>query len=318
MRIVRISRLSVLGIVAAFFATMLGACPTRGEGITLPPEAVKAMDKIYGGDPDAAIVIGHEVEKAQPDHPLGYLLDAEAIWWKRYCAACEIKYGMVDAWKRSKESDDAEYLTLTDSVIRLAQAHLAQSETAEMHTYAGLGWALKVRVYALRAEYRNAARTAVNGRTEMLAALKLDPAMADATAALGVYNYYVETVSPIVKVLRFFMGIPGGDKQQGVEQMETGMNKGLFLAVDARFILSRALRTYDQKYERALAVAEPLVSRYPHNPMFLLLAGNLNSELGRKQKASDYFRAALATQVPDDACAARTRDLANSSLASLK
>ena len=72
MKTARISRLSVLGIVAAFFAAMLGACPTRAEGITLPPEAVKAMDKIYGGDPDAAIVIAHEVEKAQPDHPLGY------------------------------------------------------------------------------------------------------------------------------------------------------------------------------------------------------------------------------------------------------
>ena len=211
-----------------------------------------------------------------------------------------------------------ECLTLTDSVIRLAQAHLAQSETAEIITYAGLGWALKVRVYALRAEYRNAARTAVNGRTEMLAALKLDPDMADATAALGVYNYYVDAVSPIVKLLRIFMGIPGGDKQTGVKQMEVGMNQGLFLAVDARFILARALRTYDQKYERALVVAEPLVSRYPHSPMFLLLAGNLNAELGRKEKASEYFHAALATSVPDDACAARTRDLANSFLATLK
>ena len=115
----------------------------------------------------------------------------------------------------TEESDDTEYLKLTDDVIRLAQAQLAKSETAEMHTYAGLGWALKVRIYALRAEYRNAARTAVSGRTEMLAALKLDPDMADATAALGIYNYYVDAVSPIVKILRIFMGIPGGDKQTG-------------------------------------------------------------------------------------------------------
>jgi len=318
MKTARIVRLSVFGLVAVLFAATFLALPARAEGITLPPEALKAMDKIYGGDPDAAIVIAHDVEQAQPDHPLGYLLEAEAIWWKRYCAACEIKYGMVDAWKRSKESDDADYLALTGKVTSLALVELAKSETAEMHTYAGLGWALKVRVYALRDEYRNAAHAAVNGRTEMLAALKLDPDMADATAALGIYNYYVETVSPIVKVLRFFMGIPGGDKQKGVEQMETGMNKGLFLAVDARFILSRALRTYDQKYERALAVAEPLVSRYPHNPMFLLLAGNLNAELGHSDKASEYFHTALATSVPDDACAARTRELANAFLATLK
>lgn len=314
----RIFRVSVFGFLAAVFAAALFVAPARAEGIALPREALKGMDEIYGGDPDAAIAIAHALEQAQPDHPLGYLLEAEAIWWKRYCAACEIKYGMVDAWKRSKESDDAEYLRLTDKVIHLAQAKLADSETAEMHTYAGLGWALKVRVYALRAEYRNAARTAVDGRTEMLAALKLDPEMADATAALGIYNYYVETVSPIVKVLRFFMGIPGGDKQKGVEQMETGMNKGLFLAVDVRFVLARALRTYDQKYQRALTVAEPLVVRYPHNPMFLLLAGNLNAELGRNDKASEYFHEALATHVPDDACAARSRELANAFLPTVK
>jgi hypothetical protein len=318
MKTVRIVRLSVFGIVAALFAATFIALPARAEGITLPPEALKAMDKIYGGDPDAAIVIAHDVEQAQPDHPLGYLLEAEAIWWKRYCAACEIKYGMVDAWKRSKQSDDAEYLALTGKVTSLALTRLAQSETAEMHTYAGLGWALKVRVYALRAEYRNAAHAAVNGRTEMVAALKLDPDMADATAALGVYNYYVDAVSPIVKLLRIFMGIPGGDKQTGVKQMEIGMNQGLFLAVDARFILARALRTYDQKYERALTVTEPLVARYPRNPMFLLLVGNLNAEMGHKEKAADYFRQALATSVPDDACAARTRELANAFLATVK
>jgi tetratricopeptide (TPR) repeat protein len=318
MKSVCIYRLSIISLLAAIFAATLCVAPVRAEGIALPPEALQGMDKMYGGDPDAAIVIAHDMEQARPDHPLGYLLEAEAIWWKRYCAACEIKYGMVDLWRRNRDSDDIEYLKLTDDVIRLAQAQLAKSETAEMHTYAGLGWALKVRIYALRAEYRNAARTAVSGRTEMLAALKLDPDMADATAALGIYNYYVDAVSPIVKLLRIFMGIPGGDKQTGVKQMEVGMNQGLFLAVDVRFVLARALRTYDQKYQQALTVAEPLVTRYPHNPMFLLVLGNLNAELGRKDKASDYFHAALATSVPDDACATRSRELANAFLASQK
>jgi len=318
MKIARIFRLSTLGIVAVLFAATFVARPARGEGITLPPEALKAMDEIYGGDPDAALVIAHNIEEAKPDHPLGYLLEAEAIWWKRYCAACEIKYGMVDPWKRSREPGDPEYIALTGKVTSLAENHLAKSETAEMHTYAGLGWALKVRVYALRAENHNAARAAVSGRTEMLAALKLDPDMADATAALGIYNYYVDTLSPIVKLLRIFMGIPGGDKQTGVKQMEVGMNQGMFLAVDVRFILARALRTFDQKYGQALTVAEPLVARYPHNPMFLLLVGNLDEEMGRTDKASEYFHKALATSVPDDACAARTRALANSFLATIK
>jgi hypothetical protein len=305
---------SFRAFLLCFITLSLFAPPSRASGITLSPDSARALDRIYGGDPDAAILIAREMEEAQPDHPLGYLIEGEARWWKRYCAACEIKYGIVDPWKRSKESDDSAYLALTGKVTRLAEAQLTKSETAEMHTFAGLGWALQVRVYALRGENRNAARAAVSGRKEMLAALKLDPEMADGTAALGIYNYYVETLSPIVKLLRIFMGIPGGDKQLGVQQMEVGMNQGSFLAVDIRFILARSLRTYDHQYERALSVAEPLVSRYPQNPIFLLLLGNLNAELSRNSKASEYFLAARNSTVPDPACAARVRDLANSFL----
>jgi tetratricopeptide (TPR) repeat protein len=308
-------KVGVFLVVCLAFAC---SAPAHATGVALPPQAMQALDLIYSGDPDAAIAIAHEMEQARPDHPLGYLIEGEADWWKRYCEACEIKYGIVDPWKRSKEPDDPAYLSLTAKVTSLAEAQLAKSDTAEMHTYAGLGWALQVRVYALRGENRNAARAGVNGRAEMLAALKLDPEMADATAALGVYNYYVDTLSPIVKLLRIFMGIPGGDKQLGVKQMQVGMNQGSFLAVDIRFILARSLRTYDQKYEEALSIALPLAARYPSNPIFMLLLGNLNAELGRNAKAAEYFHAAQNATMPDPGCTARSRGLASSFLASLR
>ena len=90
------------------------------------------------------------------------------------------------------------------------------------------------------------------------------------------------------------------------------------MAVDARFILASLIRQYDLKYEQALAAVEPLAEHYPHNPQFLLLAGNLNEELGRKAKAAEYFHAALASPVPDPACAARVREMAGAFLSSLK
>lgn len=316
--VAQVFRPGAFRFVIGFFVAALFAASAFGTGITLPPKAMQALDKIYSGDPDAAIAMARDIEQAQPDHPLGYLIESEAKWWKRYCAACEIKYGILEAWKRSKEPDDGDYLALTGKVTTLAEAQLAKSDTAEMRTYAGLGWALQVRVYALRGENRAAAHAGVNARTEMLAALKIDPEMADATAALGIYNYYVDTLSPIVKLLRIFMGIPGGDKQLGIKQMEIGMNQGSFLAVDIRFILARSLRTYDQKYEEALSDAEPLAARYPQNPIFMLLLGNLNMELGRNPKAQEYFYAVQKTSIPDSACAARMHDLASIFLASLR
>jgi tetratricopeptide (TPR) repeat protein len=203
-------------------------------------------------------------------------------------------------------------------VIALAKAQLGQSDTAEMHVYAGLGWAMKARVYDERDDHRNVARSGVAARAEFLRALQLDPDMPDATAGLGFYNYYVDTLSPIVKVLRFFMGIPGGNKETGIRQMKEGAEDGVLFAVDTRYYLAKNLRTFDLKYADALDVAQPLVDKYPHNPIFLLLAGNLNAELGRNEAASRYFQAALDSSSADTACASRVKQVAESFLATLK
>jgi tetratricopeptide (TPR) repeat protein len=304
--------------ISVCILTLLFAAPARAGGITLSPEAAHSLDQIYGGDPDAAIITARGIEEAQPNSPVGYLLEAEGEWWKTYCAACEMKWGMLDAWKRGKKPEDDAYLALADKAIDLARAQIEKADTAEMHVYIEIGWALKARLYSLRDERRNIAHAGVAARAECLRALHIDPEMADATAGLGLYNYYVDTLSGIAKMLRFFMGIPGGNKEEGIRQMKIGIDHAAFLAADSRFYLAKNLRTYDQQYEQALEVAEPLAERYPRNPVFLLLLGNLNTELGRTAKASEYFRAAQKTSISDSICATRVRNLANALLASTK
>ena len=312
--------MKLLAIVIGCFFTASFAVAARAGGITLSPEATDALDQIYSGNPDAAIAAARNIERDQPESPVGYLLEGEALWWKTYCAACEIKWGQIDAWKRAKQPEDEAYFAVADEAISLARAQLAKSDAAEMHVYVGLGFALKARLYSLRDEKRNVARSGVAARAEFIRALQLDPDMADATAGLGLYNYYVDTLSAIAKMLRFFMGIPGGNKEEGIRQMKVGIERGVFLSVDSSFYLARNLRTYDQRYDEALSVTEPLVTRYPRNPVFQLLAGNLNEELGRNAKASEYFHTVLAPPGSDansdPACAAHARDLANSFLAS--
>jgi hypothetical protein len=295
--------------------------PASAGGLVLSPEAAHALDQTYSGDPDAAIATARKIQSEQPESPVGYLLESEAQWWKTYCAACDIKWGEIDAWKRERRPEDEAYLALADKAISLARDQIAKSDTADMRVYAGLGYGLKARLYSLREDRRATAHAGVSARSEFLRALQLNPDMADATAGLGFYNYYVDTLSAAAKMLRFFMGIPGGNKQEGIRQMQAGMDRGAFLSVDARFYLAKNLRSYDQRYDDALATAEPLVARYPHDPIFLLLVGNLNAELGRNAKAAEYFRDVLAlpdaADDPDPDCAARTSDLAKSFLAGL-
>ncbi len=305
----------------AFFAALavlfLGG-PLHAQKPNLPPEVKQALEKMYGGDPDAAIELAHSIEKAQPDNPIGYLFEVEGRWWKIYCAACEVKWDMVDAWKRPKKAGDEEYLTLADRAIHLAEAQIQKNDSAEMHLYAGIGWALKARLYGLREERRATAHAGVAAREEFLHTIQLDPNLADAYTGLGLYNYYVDALSPIVKMLRFFLGIPGGSKKEGIKQLERGMNQGELTAIEARFYLAKNLRTYDHQYERALMIAAPLIEHYPRNPLFLLLVGNLRMELGRNEAAAANFHAAEKLAIPDAACAARVKQMAQTFLSSLK
>ena len=255
---------------------------------------------------------------AAPDQPLGYLLEDEARWGKIYCATLEVKWGMVITGKRSPQRSDEEYIALAEKTIRLAAAQLAKNDSAEMHLYMGLALALEARLYGMRSENRATARAGVRAREEFLRAKQLDPQMTDADTGLGLYNYYIDTLSGIVKVLRFFMGIPGGSKQEGIRQLEAAIAGGGMTAVVARFYLAKSLRTYDQQYERAAVLMEPLTQQYPRNTVFTLFLANFNLELNRREKAAAGFHAVIDQSCCEVVCANRVRALANSLLATMK
>lgn len=306
---------SPLLIVSLVTVATLATPRARAGEINLPPQAAQALNEIYSGNADAGMNTARSLEESDPRNPLGYTIHAEALWWKIYCASCEIQWGMVDAWKGGKGAEAGAYLKLADKVIRLANAHLAKEDTAEMRLYAGMGWALEARLYGLRGDRRKTAHSGVEARAQFVRALKLDPDMADAEVGLGLYNYYVDTLSPMLKFLRFFMGIPGGSKEEGMRQLHAGIDHGVLLPVVARFYLAKDLRTYDHRYEQALSIVQPLTTRYPDNPIFLLLAGNLDAELGHNEAAAPYFRAALSVPDPGTACAPHIDKIATSLLA---
>jgi tetratricopeptide (TPR) repeat protein len=186
-----------------------------------------------------------------------------------------------------------------------------------MQFYAGMAEASSARLYALRGEYRNAARSGVRGREHLLRAKALDPDLADADLGLGLYNYYVDTLSAIARVLRFFMGIPGGSKQEGVRLLERAIAQGGLTTNIARFYLALNLHRYDQQYEKALDVLGPLVEKYPANPLFQLARGDLYAKLGRKQQALACYRAASALPVQDSECQTRVHELVRASITAL-
>jgi tetratricopeptide (TPR) repeat protein len=310
-----LSRRLAVRLLAFFFFFCAAAVASAGRH--LPPEAAAGLEKLYAGDPDAAIEDFRTIQQSQPDHPLGFFLEAEAVWWKIYCSSLEFRYGMTDAWRRPKLREDRRYFDLAEKAVTLAESQLRQGESAEMHAYAGMADGMVARLYVLRNENRATARYGVRAREHLLRARALDPDFADADLGLGLYNYYVDTLSAVARILRFFMGIPGGSKKDGLKQLERAMTQGTLARVEARFYLAKNLRNYDQDYERALTVVAPLTEQYPANPVFALLRGDIYAKLGRKESAAEWFRKAAALPVRDARCRPRIQELARAALAAL-
>jgi hypothetical protein len=291
----------------------------RAAELEIPAEAKQAIDLMYLGKTDQAIALARELEAARPEHPLGYLIEADILWWNIYCKWSERKYNTIDAWSHTRpaDADDNAELALADKVAQLAQASIAKSDTAEMELYAGLGYASRARLLGLRYEKTPVARAGVEARKHLLRCLELDPSMADAYLGLGLYNYYVDTLSAMAKILRFFMGIPGGDKREGLRQLEIASTQGQLTQLEARFNMAKNLRNYDFDYARAEQSAAELVAKYPGNCIFLLLAGDIEQKLGHTQEAAAKFRSAAVAPWENAACADKAHRLATDALASL-
>jgi hypothetical protein len=313
----RYSRVSFLLALAACGSF----CPVQAcaSELDIPPEATKAIDLMYLGKPEEAVALAHKLEASRPEHPLGYLIEADVLWWNIYCKWSERKYNTIDAWSHSRpaDADDDADLVLSDKVTRLAEAGIARQDTAEMELYAGLGYASRARLLGLRFEKMPVAHAGVESRKHLLRSLELDPEMADAYLGLGLYNYYVDTLSAMAKILRFFMGIPGGDKHVGLRQLEIASTKGELTQLEARFNMAKSLRNYDFDYASAEKAAAPLIAEYPANCVFLLLTGDIEQKLGHTEESSAKFRAASAAPWEEPVCAERARKLANEALASM-
>jgi tetratricopeptide (TPR) repeat protein len=294
-------------------------CPSaRADRLALTPDALAVADQIYSGDFEGGRLAALLLQERQPQHPIGYLLEAEALWWEIWCASAEFKYGMTYPRHRAKLAADRHYFELATKVSSLAEEKIARHDSAEMEFYAGMGNALASRLYGLRGEGRTTARAGVRAREHLLRAVAINPDLADAEFGIGLYNYYADTLSAAARVLRFFMGIPGGSKKEGIHQLQHAIEEGVLVPPEARFYLAINLHNYDQQYERALEVIGPLVDKYPSNPLFQLARGDLFAKLGRKDDARDCYRAAAAAGISDPDCRRHVQELVEASLAALQ
>jgi tetratricopeptide (TPR) repeat protein len=231
--------LSLLAVAAPAFAQSPAADPIQ-EGYRL----------LYSGEKAAAVRRFDALLTSRPD-------DLPA------------RYGWLMA-ERPRLGDAAlrpAFEKALDALIALAgKRHDKNAKDAEALFYLA-------QAHLMRGEYRfsydkgmfGAARDGANAKGYIETYLKQHPEHGDAYFVLGMYNYYVDILPTFAHFMRFLLFLPGGNRVEGLHQIERAAAQGALLGPVAKTILVEIYSGLEGRGADAITVGEQLQRQFPTN-----------------------------------------------------
>ncbi|HEV3060697.1 MAG TPA: hypothetical protein VGY48_20805 [Vicinamibacterales bacterium] len=212
------------------------------------------------------------------------------------CAALEV----VELWWRINIYPESRLLDkrFSDAAAAAVAGNNAwtarEPQRAEAWFYLAGAYAPLVQWRILRGDRLAAARDGNRIRAALERALALDPTLGDAYFGIGLYHYYADVAPAYAKVLRWFLLLPGGDRQRGLREMTTAREQGELLKGEADYQLHLVYLWYENRPADAIALLESLDRRYPTNPLFLQrIAEARDVYMHDAQGSADAWRALL-------------------------
>ena len=141
--------------------------------------------------------------------------------------------------------------------------------------------------------YLKANGEAKKAREYHMRVLAIDPSYNDARLWIGTYDYALGAIPGFVRFLLGFIGIRGGDREGGIEQLEFAAQLGRRASTNAKMVLVVAYNR-EKEYDKALAVLNDLHSHYPRNFLLELAKGSVYERTDEWGRASAVYRSVLA------------------------
>jgi hypothetical protein len=264
-------RRSVVGILFC-----IGPYCAVAQPLDVPSSFQQGLLEIHNGNFRQAMETSKALRSAFPQHPLTFLIAVEAYWGMIYCQTGHITSREIWNVADTKTSSyDGEFFRAVDKALELSdEMRLNPASAAAGALYAGLARGARARLYALREQSLKSASDAKQMRADLLEAIAKDPQLApDADLGLGTYNYYADVLSPLLKLFRLFLGIPGGDRQKGLEQLRTASEQAVLWKEEAKYELARIYGVREGRHSEALSLFQELAEQYPQNSLYALFAG---------------------------------------------
>jgi tetratricopeptide (TPR) repeat protein len=255
------------GPAVVVLAAVLAAQATSGRRPQLQGE--DALIRVYDAVLDARFdQVDAELRRAcGPAPPEACdVLAATAVWWRI----------LLDPESRGL---DDEFTTAVERAIRTTTAWTERApDSAEAWFYLGGAYGARVQWRVLREEKVAAARDGKRIKEALERAITLDPGLEDAWFGVGLYRYYADVAPVAARILRFLLLLPGGDREEGLDQMLRARDRGRLLEGEADYQLHIVYLWYEDDTATALSLLRGLHTRYPGNPLFLAEIARIQDE----------------------------------------
>jgi len=310
--------LRVAGLTFLLALSVYGAA----SPVDIPAPLREGLERLRNGHYRRTLETASKLEESFPGHPLPHLIAAEAYWGMIFCQTGHITAREIWHVAKTDSSEyDAEFFEAAERALAASKALRDREEAkAPGAFYKGLAHGVRARLFTLREQALKSGSEGKQMREALLEAVAKDPSLeADAHAGLGAYNYYADVLSPWIKLFRFFLLIPGGDREKGLEQLQVASQEAVLLAPEARYELARILGLRENRGAEAFALLQSLSDQYQDNAMFALAASFQAEDLQRKDLAVEYARKAVrAAASMDDVCRMRVGNAAQQALKRLQ
>lgn len=239
-------------------------------------------------------------------------------------AWCAVMHTVAQWWQIALDPDDRQYdgqfAARVAAALRETEAWVAREpQRAEAWFAHGAAYGARAQWRVERRERLAAARDGKHIRSALERALALDPALHDAKFGVGMYRYYADVAPGVLRMLRWLLLLPGGDRHAGLQQMQDAQRQAVVIRGEADYQLHLVYLWYEQRSHDALALIRGLQSRYPRNPLFALIEADIHRVHFHDARTSEVVLRALIARAESAEvnAAALAQRRAHAALASL-
>ena len=268
-------------MLSLFLAIFLAAPAQTASFIYLDPSADqtvrRAMNATYNLDLAEARRAARSLQSTRPDHPVGFVLEAETYWWE----------AQIDP---TRDDIEDQFFKIQEKAISIGEKALKAKKypAVEIQAYLASAWGSKARFRLTQNGVGVGVvmdgRTAHNYAEEVYQA---DPKYTDILVGIGAYNYFTGKIPSVLRPFAYFLGA-SGDPVLGLQQIRTVAEKGRYARTEAKIVLFPALMK-DGAYADSFKVVQGLMSEYPANHALYAWVTEWYLDQGKKADGIAYF-----------------------------